>query len=340
MTGYVEGIKIKGIRAAVPTNIVNNKELLESATDRRLHKQIKLTGIFERRVTVGNQKASDLASIAAEQLLTDLCWDRDSIDVLVFVTQSGDLSRPASAMLIHNRLKLGQNCLAFDMNMGCAGFIGGLETVSGMLSVTKGKGLLLVGESNAVLGDDSDHNSFLDGDAAAAIALEYVDGASPIDFAHYSDGSRACLLYKPFDRPSYMDGNAIMFFGLSEVANTCKDYMQCQNITDSDIDYYVFHQAQKMIIDGIVDDLQIPKEKVLISCDRYGNTSSASIPLTIVSELCGIGSGKKRIFACGFGIGLSWGISVFDINIGELKPVIESDYCYKDRECFERKDVI
>lgn len=340
MTGCFEGIIIKGIRAAVPKNIINNKDLLETVDDRRLQKQIKLTGIFERRVTVGKQKASDLASIAAEQLLTDLNWDRENIDVLVFVTQSGDLNRPASAMLIHNRLKLGQNCLAFDMNMGCAGFIGGLETVAGMLSVTKGKGLLLVGESNAVIGNSSDHNSLLDGDAGAAIAFEYADNASPITFAHYSDGSRACLLYKPFDKPSYMDGNAIMFFGLSEVADTCREYMQHQNITDSDIDYYVFHQAQKMIIDGIVDELQIPKEKVLISCDRYGNTSSASIPLTIVSELYGTRAGKKRIFACGFGIGLSWGISVFDINIEGLKPVIESDFYYNDLECFERKDVI
>ena len=84
----------------------------------------------------------------------------------------------------------------------------------------------------------------------------------------------------------------------------------------------------------IVDELNVPDDKVLISCDRFGNTSSASIPLTIVSELSDKGAGIKRIFACGFGIGLSWGICVFDVDLETIKPVIQSDYYYNDKSIF------
>ncbi len=336
MKGSVHSVCVSGIRAAVPKNTFSNQQFLETTDDRRLKKQIKLTGIQERRVSIGGQKASDLAAIAADNLLDDLEWNRDTIDVLVFVTQSPDLSRPASAMLIQDRLRLGKNCLVYDINMGCAGFIGGMETVVSLVNTTKGRGLLLVGESNAVAGDVSDHNSFLDGDAAAAIAFEYHEDAGNIIFEHFSDGSRAGLLYKSFGEAAYMDGNAVMYFTLGEVADACKRFVREHHLDQEEIDYYVFHQAQKMIVDGIVNEMGIPEDKVLISCDKYGNTSSASIPLTIVSQLADKTSGTKKVFTAGFGIGLSWGMAVIDLDTDCLKPVIESDYVYSDRDRFGR----
>ena len=222
--------------------------------------------------------------------------------------------------------------------MGCAGFVGGLETITGLLNISKGRGLLLVGESIAAVGDETNHNAFLDGDAAAAIALEYEEGAPEIRFEHFSEGSKANLLYKPLDKDAFMDGNAVMYFALEDVANSCKEFISKNRIDVNSIDYFVFHQAQKMIVDGIVNELGIPEEKVLISCDRYGNTSSASIPLTIVSEMNELEKGTRKVFACGYGVGLSWGISVFDLYVEGLKPVIESDYYYDDYKKFIRKE--
>ena len=335
MQGQIENIKIQGIVSAVPCNEANNAEYVAKLESRRLKKQIRLTGIDKRRVTIGKQKASDLASVAAEDLLQRLRWDKDTIDVLIFVTQSADLSRPSSAFLIQERLGLSKDCMVYDINFGCAGYIAGLISICSILQMMKGRGLLLVGESNAKVGDEIDRNALLEGDAAAATALEYVPGVEPMKFVHYSDGSRAHLLYKQFDGPGYMDGNAVLLFGISDVAESVKEFMNELGDEAEDVDYFVFHQAQKMIVDGIVQQIGIPEDKVLISCDNFGNTSSASIPLTLCTELDGNDdAGKKNVLMCGYGIGLSWGIVHANIEEACIFPLIETDFVYLDREKF------
>lgn len=335
MQGKIENICIRGMISAVPRNEVCNKEYVDKIQDHRIQRQIKLTGIDKRRVTVGKQKASDLAAVAADELLERLHWDRNSIDILIFVTQSPDLSRPSSAFLIQERLGLGKQCLAYDINFGCAGYVTGLTTICSILQNTRGRGLLLVGESNAVEGDGADRNALLEGDAAAATALEFSQGVSQIDFVHYGDGSRANLLYKPFNKPGYMDGNAVLLFGLSDVADSIKKFMTDRDIDSEEIDYYIFHQAQKMIVDGIVQETGIPENKVLMSCQNFGNTSSASIPLTLCSSLKkGQKKGKIKVLMCGYGIGLAWGIVLAEMEGDSIFPLIETDYAYDDREKF------
>ena len=334
MEGQIENICIRGISSVVPENEVDNLDYVNKIKERRIKKQISLTGIDRRRVSIGNQKASDMAALAAEDLLTRLKWDRNSIDIVIFVTQSPDLSRPASAFLIQERLKLGTDCLVYDINMGCSGYVAGLTTVSSILCQTRGRGLLLVGESNAKCGENVDRNALLEGDAASATALEYKSGCSPMIFSHYSDGARANLLYKPFENAGYMDGNAVLLFGLSDVADGIKKFMKDHRLSNEDVDFFVFHQAQKMIVDGIVQEIQVPEEKVIMSCQNFGNTSSASIPLTLCTELSGSGSSRKRIFMCGFGIGLSWGIMYLEMDIENLFPLIETDFAYNDKMKF------
>lgn len=335
MQGKIENICIRGMVSAVPCNEVCNKEYVQKIQNHRIQRQIKLTGIDKRRVTVGKQKASDLAAIAADELLKRLQWERDSVDVLIFVTQSPDLSRPSSAFLIQDRLGLGKQCMAYDINFGCAGYVTGLTTICSILQNTRGRGLLLVGESNAVEGDAADRNALLEGDAAAATALEFSPGASQIDFAHYGDGSRASLLYKPFNKPGYMDGNAVLLFGLSDVADSIKKFMEEREIGGEEVDYCVFHQAQKMIVDGIVQEAGIPENKVLMSCQNFGNTSSASIPLTLCTSLKEKHTkGKIRVLMCGYGIGLAWGIVLAEMERDSIFPLIETDYVYDDREKF------
>ncbi len=332
MQGEITNISIRGIVSAVPQNKVDNDKYIDLFSERRIKKQIDLTGIEKRRVTKEGQKASDLATIAADDLLDRLGWERNSIDVLVFVTQSEDLSRPSSAFLIQDRLKLGNDCLVYDINMGCSGYIGGLTTVCSILQQTKGRGLLLVGESNAQAGEDIDRNQLLEGDAAAATALEYCLHAEPMLFSHYSDGSRAHLLYKNNKGMSYMDGNGVLLFGLDTVAEEIMKFMAEYNIAADEVDNYVFHQAQKMIVEGIVQETRIPADKVLMSCKDFGNTSSASIPLTLCVNADQ--RGKKKVLMCGYGIGLSCGIAYVKLDFSSVFPLIETDYVYDDRTKF------
>lgn len=327
-------IKISGIVSAVPINQVDNLDYIEKIESRRIKKQILLTGINKRRVCINGQTATDLATVAADDLLNRLKWDRKDIDVVIYVTQSPELSRPSTAFIIQERLNIGINCLVFDVNLGCSGFIGGLEIMAGLLSTTKGKGLLLVGESHALEGGDINTSSLLVGDAASAIAIEY-DLSSEMIFRHYSDGSRSDYIYKPFNKPGYMDGNAVLLFGLNDVVDSVVQFKTENNLTEENVDYYVFHQAQKMIIDGIAKGVNISEGKVLISCDDYGNTSSASIPLTLcVSKQNKPIRQESNFIMCGFGIGLSWGMAYISIDFNVIFPLIETDKVYDDREKF------
>ena len=192
MKGQYSNIEIKGIVSAVPKNKVCNLDYIEKIESRRIKKQVMLTGIENRRVCIDGQKASDLATIAADKLLNLLEWNRSEIDVLIFVTQSPELSRPSTAFIIQQRLGIGKDCLVYDINLGCSGYIGGIETIAAILSATKGRGLLLVGESNALASGDLSTSSPLEGDASAT-ALEYGNQTSML-FRHYSDGSQ-CKLY-------------------------------------------------------------------------------------------------------------------------------------------------
>lgn len=335
MKGMYQNINIKGIVSAVPKNKVSNLDYIEKIESRRIKKQVLLTGIENRRVCVDGQTAADLAAVAGEKLLEHLNWDRDEIDVLIFVTQSPELSRPSTAFMIQKRLGIGKDCLVYDINLGCSGYIGGMETIAGILSATKGKGILLVGESHAIENGDINTSSLLVGDAASATALQYEESAAPILFRQYSDGTRAHYIYRPFEKPGYMDGNAVLLFGLNDVADSIKQFHQDNDLTPDNVDYYVFHQAQKMIVDGVAKGAELPEEKVLLSCGEYGNTSSVSIPLTVCLHLNHMQrKGKVKLFLCGFGIGLSWGIIYAEVDTERILPLVESDYIYNDKEIF------
>lgn len=337
MQGQIQNIKICGISTAVPDNVVSNLDYINNIDNKRVRRQIKLTGIDSRRVSIGEQKASDLATIAADDLIKHLNWNKNEIDVLIFVTQSEDIQRPSTAFIIQNRLGIGNQCLVYDINHGCSGFIVGLTAICSMLQMTKGKGLLLVGESNAV--EQVTHtNGLLEGDAAAATALEFCEDANPISYSTFCDGSRMDLLYKKFDQRAYMDGNAILLFGLGEVSVGIKEFMTRNNVSDEEIDYYVFHQAQKMIVDGIANELEIDETKMLMSCQDFGNTSSASIPLTICyGKQNGKINGKQKLLLCGFGIGLSWGIMYLELDSDVVRPMIITNEAYGDIKSLTRE---
>ena len=331
MFGQYSNICIRGIASAVPENRVDNIELAEAYDTKRIKRQVSLTGIEFRHICDKHQAASDLASIAAEKLMEQLCWSKDEIRVLVFVTQSPDVRTPSTAMIIQKRLDIGEDCLAFDVNLGCTGYVSGLQIVAALLNNIGGKGLLLVGDGKYREPDECmDSNILLFGDGAAATALEIVPEKNFCYFQK-TDGKRHSLLTRPLNGKLQMDGNAILLFSLTEVTQSINDFKTHFQLREQDIDYYIIHQAQKLIIEGIANECKIAAEKVLNSYEDYGNTSTASLPLTICHNVERLKEkATVHLLLSGFGVGLAWANVYIKIDTQNILPLIFTDYYYED----------
>ena len=331
MFGEYHNIRIAGIQAAVPKRMVDNRELAERTESKRIRKFVEYTGVLQRHICEKDQSASDLSTYAADKLLNNLKWDRNEIRVLVNITQSADLRTPSTAMIIQKRLGIGIDCLAFDVNLGCSAYPSGLQIVAALLQNTGGKGLLLVGDGDyREISEKPAMDSLLFGDGAAATAIGLAEG-NDFYYTQNTDGSRFELLYCPWNGQVHMDGNAILLMGLNEAAQSISNLKEHYSINDNEIDYYVLHQAQKIIIDGILEQCNIDLKKSLKSYDRYGNTSSATIPVTL-SENAELLRRQERVkvYLCGFGVGLTWNGAIIDVDTNNIYPLIETDQKYLD----------
>lgn len=331
MTGIIEQVEIKGIATAIPKQSEALIKYSDILGEKKVKRQIKITGIERRHLAEKHQKASVMGRIAAECLLEKLKWDRDSIHILVFVTQTPDYQLPATAMLVHRDLGLPVGCMAFDINLGCSGFTAGLQIVGSLLKTYGGRALLLAGDLE-YFGDRRETEEFMEnlpdwmlfGYGISAAALEA--GKENLIYSQFTNGTGYDLIYKHFNHMPHLTGDAIFSFTINEVADSIKSFRQQYNLTEDQIDYYVFHQAQKMILENLADICDIPMEKVLMSLREYGNTSSASIPLTLSANQEQLKKKEKiRIFLCGFGVGLSWGIVYTQMDSSCIFPIIETE---------------
>ncbi|MCI8454789.1 MAG: ketoacyl-ACP synthase III [Lachnospiraceae bacterium] len=330
--GKLNNIRIRGLASAVPKRVIDNIEFSAAMGKKKNKRQIMLTGIERRHICGEGQAASDFATIAAEKLLVKIGWMPEEIKLLIFVTQQPDLARPSTAMLIQNRLGIPNPCSCFDVNMGCSGFTVGLQIIGSMLSVIGGKGLLLVGDGRFA-GDDSmiSRDDLLFGDGGAAAAVEAVQGY-PMLFNQYTDGRRFETIMCRRSGIGQMDGNGVLLFALNEVSENVRNFRTRFNVAEEDIDFYVYHQAQQMILKGIASETSVQWDKLLNSYQEYGNTSSASVPISICANVETLQQKKvQRLLMCGFGIGLSWGIVYMPIETEFILPIIETDYCYPDK---------
>ena len=325
MFGEYSNIAIRGIASVVPPSKVENSDCVsEELSLKKIKKQIRLTGIERRRILTGEQTASDLAVKAAEKLLTELKWEKDSIRVLVYVTQAADMEIPSTALLIQNRLGIGIHCLAFDVNLGCSGYTAGLQIQAG------GRALLLAADGRSDSQRENAADYLLFGNAGTATALETSENHL-LQYRHQSDGSRWKTIYRKNGCATIMDGNAVFAFAINDVADSVRQTLEHFSLTTGDIDYFVFHQGQKMIIDNLAEICGIPLDKMLYSLKDYGNTSCASIPLSICNEVRKLKQQQEvRMYLCGFGVGLSWGSILLTISTNMIFPVEESDTHYID----------
>jgi 3-oxoacyl-[acyl-carrier-protein] synthase-3 len=340
-------VRIKGVSSCVPKKSVSNLDCPPEQLSMR-ERLVRNIGIASRRQSPSGVCFSDLAQKAAEKLMDDLGWKRDEIDALVVVTQSPDFPYPGNAIIMQDRMGLPNSCLAFDINLGCSGYPYGLYVVGSMISAGKlKKALLLVGDKST--NPDSQDQGFavLFSDAGTATALAYDESAPPMYFDMYSDGSGYKAIYCPAGGnrnpllPEYLeakpgddgvirrqvdivlDGPAILNFSTARVPPAVDALLEQAGMTKEQINWYLFHQANRMINETIRKKLQLPEEKVPTTLYDFGNTSSASIPLTLTMHTAGaIKASPQKFLMSGFGVGLSWASCIVEIGSDAAIPAL------------------
>jgi 3-oxoacyl-[acyl-carrier-protein] synthase-3 len=337
----VSDVKIAGVSGAIPRNTVSNRNLSGLSLE-EIDLLIKTIGIEERRVADKSLCASDLCAIAAEKLIDSLGWKKEEIGVLVFVTQTPDYIIPGTSMLLQDRLGLTTACMTVDINQGCAGYVYGLSTIASILSASKQKkGLLLVGDTITKLLSEEDNSTVpIFADAGTATALEYDPSAPEMHFNLQTDGSKydAIIIRDGGARnPVHernemkevhmkMKGHDIFTFGLREVIPNLEELLKHADLQKETVDYFLFHQANLLLNESIRRKFGIPKEKTPITLTKFGNTSCATIPITLISELREKIAGKSvQLVLSGFGVGLSWGSAFINICDIECPELIEVD---------------
>lgn len=348
-TFSVNNIAIKGISCCVPKNTERNIDL-DILTQEEIQKFIDATGVEERRVVTKEICTSDLCCEAAEKLIKDLNWQKEEIEILVFVSQTADYILPVSAAILQDRLGLSTNCIAFDVPLGCSGYVYGISIIASMMKATGiKKGLLLAGDTSSKLLSKSDKSTIpLFGDGGSATAFELDEEADNLLFDLGTDGSgyKAIMIPDGGSRNRInedslkvvnieegisrnacnlvLDGMDVFGFGISQAPKTVNKLIEKFEIDKDAIDHFVFHQANLMMNKMIVKKLKLPVEKVPYSLKGFGNTSSTTIPLTIVTELKkSLANNNKDLIICGFGVGLSWGTAKIKLDNVVISDLIE-----------------
>lgn len=346
----IKNVNIVGITTCVPKNVEENKNL-PFFKEGEAEKVILSTGIERRRIVDEGVTSGDLCSKAAEDLISGLGWDRSEIDCLIFVSQTHDYILPATSCVIQNRLGLPASCCCFDITYGCSGWVYGLSVISAMLSAgVMKKGLLLVGDTTSSFKSAKDKTARpLFGDAGTATAVEFSKEADDMYFALYADGSKFDSIIvtdggcrKPFSASSLveteyeegvirtpmhsvMNGMNVFSFGITKGPEVTADVLKFSGHNVEEIDYFLFHQANTFMNEKIRKKLKIDSDKVPYSMKDFGNTSCATIPLTIDHSFNSpdMLNGKSAV-ATAFGVGLSWG-SVY-MKFKDLKYLSMTDY--------------
>ena len=348
----LEGVAFRGVRACVPAQSRNLEEegLIETEAEReRLMGSI---GVRSRHIAPAGVMTSDLCQKAADGLLEQLGWERDTIDVLIFVTQSADFVIPATACALQSRLSLG-NCLAFDVNLGCSGYPYGLWLASSLLrtitvSDRPARALVLAGDISSarmVPGDRSVIPLF--GDCGTATALETDATAATMHGVFGTDGSGVehiiikagglktplLPLREPHDEATfeqlyrdsrlYLNGTEVFNFTLKNVPPLVKAIFATAETTVEAIDYVVFHQANVFMLNHLRKKSGLPEDKVPIAMDTFGNTSSASIPLAVAARLSDAFDQPREMVFIGFGVGWSWGAMKLTIGPIPAPQIVE-----------------
>ncbi len=339
-----DGIKIASIAAAVPQTVIDVMSELDNPDPKYVKNFMKNTGIKEKRKCDFDQTAGDFSYSAAKRIMDAGYFSPDEIGVLINLTQTPDYRTPSTAMTLQKRLGLSMDCLVFDVNLGCSGFVYGVSLAASILNTSSAKkALVTVGDTLArgrrfMKKVMYSNTSLLFGDASAAILLE-KSGNGGFSSALMSDGSRHKALSIPYgawrhpEGPQSVPGDdiAVFNFTISEVPKLLEAYMEKTGTGINDYDDLVLHQANMMILKNVAKRIGMPMDKVPICLDRYGNTSGCSVPLAIVDKYGESAEDREvNLLTSSFGVGLSWGVVGFRINIKDVLPITIGKDTYED----------
>jgi 3-oxoacyl-[acyl-carrier-protein] synthase-3 len=324
--GSLAGIRIAATGSYVPDQVVTNSDLAELGCDSAWI--VARTGILERRRAADTQATSDLAWHAAMDCLSNANVAPQEVDLLICATITPDFITPSTACLLQS--KLGCIAPAFDINAACAGFMVGLVTAAHFISAGTSRNALVIGSdlmSRTI--DKTDVRTYpLFGDGAGAALLQPCAPESKnglIRFCIGSEGTNEPLCIpgggsrEPLTPETIqsgkqflqMDGRTVFKWAVRVVEDSLTDVLESAQVTPDEIGLVILHQANIRILDAAIDKLNIPRERMFVNLDRYGNTSAASVPLALdQANKEGLLRRGDLVLLCGFGAGLSWGTSL------------------------------
>lgn len=323
---------IKAISYYLPEKIVTNKELVEEFPEWSVDKVAQKVGVDSRHLATTEETAGDMAEKAARKLFTEYNISPASIDFVMLCTQSPDYFLPSTACILQDRLGIPTSAGAFDYNLGCSGCIYGMAMAKGLIAAGIAKNILLLTAEtyNKYLHPSDKSNRSIFGDGAAACLIS-TDGFAEIgEFVLGTDGSgyKHLIVETGASRKKektgiesedddghvrredflYMDGSAIFNFTLDAVPAMMKQVLEKNNLEKDHIDYYVFHQANKFMLNTIRKVCVLPKDKFYVNLSETGNTVSSTVLIGLKDCITNnvIKTGNK-VMISGFGVGLSWG---------------------------------
>ena len=348
----INNVRLAGVSACMPKNIVKTADIpLFTAEEATVFDNT--VGIKERRIGPDTLCASDMCQAAAEKLLAEMGWEKDSIDMLVFESVTGDYyPTPPTSCLLQDRLGLSTNCFCIDLPMGCCGTLYAINVAGNMLSSGNiHRALLLVGDTALRMGSQQDKSRVpLFGDCGTAIALEYDTTAEDIiiDFQTLGSGHKSLMtphggfrnritpdsfIQEDFGngiirapKDTLIDGMSVLTFAISRPPKSIQQIIDDYHIdVNADIDYFLIHQANKLIVDRVVKKLKLPIEKVPYDLEEFGNLGGASIPSLMVTRIAEPMRNKQpiKMLCSSFGLGLSWGTMIITAKNVVIPELIE-----------------
>jgi 3-oxoacyl-[acyl-carrier-protein] synthase-3 len=331
----IRNIALKGVAACVPQNIVRTEDIPLFAKKEELERFLTNVGIKTRRVVEKGVCASDLCYEAAKKLITELGWENAEIEALIFVSITADYRSPMTSCILQNRLGLSESCFTVDIPLGCCGYLHGMTVLANLMSSgCIKKGLLLAGDTCYQMSSPEDKSRLpIFGDAGTASAFEYDETADAILSYSYTDGSGYDAVITPhsgFRHPvapesfimeniedgirrapvhAVVNGMEVFSFAISKAPKLLKKIFEDNTIDkDTDIDYFLLHQANKMITDKIISKVKIDALKVPSNIEEYANTSCAAIPMLMVTRIReDLKKKDLSLILTAFGVGLTWG---------------------------------
>jgi len=328
---------ILGLSVIVPQqefNLLDDKNLYDGDMT-KLNRVINSSGFLKRRIAPKDVMTSDLCEQAARDLIQNVGCDINTIDGLLFVSYTPDYLMPATAYVLHQKLGLSTDCVVMDIPQACSGYVIGLAQASMLINSGCKKILLLVGDCFSKFSDMfNNHTAPVFGDAGSATLIEYDEGAKTSFYCINSDGKGYDSLmcknggFRNLPRPtsfyedggfryeSNMDGGRIFEFVMREITPHIQETMRFAGVQTGDVDTFVFHQANKFILQNIARQLGIDEDRVpMKTLSKYGNQCGASIPCAIADVLCEqVKEQENTLVLSGFGVGLSWASAVVHLD--------------------------